>query len=348
VGARSTDTAVATRMVVGTVVYGDDIARYGHASPVGSQTHRVFQPGLRSSPGLTNPKGGNHVKLRSRVAAFAAAAGLAAGLLIVGGGGVAHAQVNTLFECDHVGGSAGVKPGLSNVALSNTAVSVKGPLQAAIVPVPFKPVVTTRDCTGILATAGDGGGGTPDDVGNLTKIAGKLIGSGTCWLTDDPPPPPNAIPDPLAPLTGKLSFTWTTTTPISLFTKPYVTDSYIRIGGGADPNIPDELVIKAGIVTKGPGVGGDPYGSFIFAPYDAKTKADYDNNPATAVTVRPDQSQLNGAGDLVAGVGSLLIGLDCISGLTTLATAFFATDGTNLTFQPFNSELGVSLPVPEP
>jgi hypothetical protein len=286
------------------------------------------------------------VKLRSRVAAFAAAAGLAAGLVIVGGGGVAQAQVNTLFECDHVGGTASIKPALSNVALDNTAVSVKGPLQAASPAVPFKPVATTRDCTGILATTGDGGGGTPDQLGNLTAVKGKLVGSGTCWLTDDPPPPPNAVPNPLLPLTGKLSFTWTTQDPVKL--KPYVTDTYIRIGGGDNPDIPDELVVKAGIVTKGPGIGGDPYGSFIFAPYDAKTKADFDNNPATPVSVRPDQSQLNAAGDLVAGVGSLLIGLDCIAGTTSMATAVFATDGTNLTFFPFDSELGVSLPVPEP
>jgi hypothetical protein len=272
------------------------------------------------------------VKLRSRIAAAAAAVGLVAGFMMIGTG-PAQAQDTILLECDHVGGSAGVKPALSEVALANTAVTAKGPLQDSIT-VPFKPVTTTRNCTGILATPGDGG--NPDDVGNLVKLAGKLVGSATCNLTADPP-----ITDPLDPLDGKLTFTFTT---LDAALKPWTSQQYIRLGQGDDPNVPDELAVRNGIVIKGAGIGADVFGGFIFAPYDAKTKADFDNNPATPNTVRPDQSQLNGAGDLVAGIGSLLLGTECIAGTVDLATAWFATDGTNLTFQPFNSSLGVSLP----
>jgi hypothetical protein len=261
---------------------------------------------------------------------------LIAGFMMIGTG-PAQAQDTVLLECDHVGGSAGVKPGLSEVAVANTAVSVKGPLVDSVT-VPFKPVATTRNCTGILATPGDGG--NPDDVGNLTKLAGKLVGSATCNLVADPP-----ITDPLDPLDGKLTFTFST---LDALLKPWASQQYIRLGQGDNPAVPDELAVKAGIVIKGAGVGADVFGGFIFAPYDAKTKADFDNNPATAPTVRPNQSQLNSAGDLVAGPGSLELGGECIDpGTVDLATAWFSTDGTNLLFAPFNGSLGVSLPAPE-
>ena len=95
------------------------------------------------------------MKLRSRVAAVAAAAGLVAGLLIVGGGGTAQAQDTILIDCDRVAGSASIKPPLSNKAVPATAISTKGPLAGPGRTDPFKPVATTtRDCTGILATAG--------------------------------------------------------------------------------------------------------------------------------------------------------------------------------------------------
>jgi hypothetical protein len=280
------------------------------------------------------------VKLRSRIAAAAAGVGLIAGFTMIGTG-PAQAQDTILLECDHVGGSAGIKPALSEVAVANTAVSVKGPLRDSIT-VPFKPVTYTRDCTGLLATddvpgPNNDGAGAVDDVGPLTKVAGKLVGSATCNLTADPP-----ITDPLDPLDGKLTFTFTT---LDALLKPWASQQYIRIGQGDNPAAPDELAVKSGIVIKGAGIGADVFGSFIFAPYDAKTKADFDSNPATPPTLRPLQSQLNAGGDLVAGAGSLALGGECIDpGTTDLATAWFSTDGTNLLFSPFNSSLGVVLP----
>jgi hypothetical protein len=100
---------------------------------------------------------------------------LVAGLLTLGAGPAQAQDETVLIECDRVAGTGKVKPPLSAVAVPDTAASVKGPNVGGTDP--FKPLATTRDCTGILATPGDGG--NPDDVGPLTKVSGKLIGSAT-------------------------------------------------------------------------------------------------------------------------------------------------------------------------
>jgi hypothetical protein len=261
------------------------------------------------------------VKFRSRVAAVAAAAGLVAGLVTLSAG-PAQAQDTVLIDCDRVAGTASVKPPLTNVAVSNTAIATKGPMVQGTDP--FKPATTTRDCTGVLATPGDGG--NPDDVGPLTKVSGKLVGSATCNLIADPP-----ITDPLDPLDGKLTLTFTTLDPNS---KPWASATYVRIGGSSDPLLPDALVVSNGIVTKGAAVGADVYGSFIFAPYDK------------AKPVVPDQSFIDANGVIVAGAGSTTIGTNCIAGLGTLGSAFFGTDGTGLLGGVLNSSIGASLPAP--
>jgi hypothetical protein len=262
------------------------------------------------------------VKLRSRFAAVAAAAGLLAGVAALGGTPAVHAQDTILVDCDHVAGTASVKPALSSVAIPNTAVATKGPNVAGTDP--FKPALTTRDCTGILATNGDGG--TPDNVGNLTKVAGKLVGSSTCNLTADPP-----ITDPLDPVDGKFTLTFTTLDPNG---KAWASSEYIRLGGGTNPAIPDELIVSNGIVTKGAGIGGDVYGGFIFAPY------------STVKPVVADQAHIDSNGDIVTGAGSLTIGLNCTLGIGTIATVFWGTDGTGLLGGVEDSSLGISLPAP--
>jgi hypothetical protein len=252
---------------------------------------------------------------------------LVAGFLTLGAGS-AQAQDTILIDCDRVAGTASIKPPLA-FAPGVGSVSTKGPLVAGTDP--FKPVTTTRDCTGIFATGGDGS--NPEDVGPLTKFAGKLTGSQTCNLLADPP-----TTDPLDPLDGKFTFTYTATDPLL---KTYASSSYLRIGGGDNPLLPDELVVSNGIVTKGVGVGGDVYGSFIFAPYQAK------NGPA-------DQSFINGSSVVVPGAGSATLGANCIAQLptppgttpTTLGTAFFGTDGTGLLGGVLDSSIGISLPGP--
>jgi hypothetical protein len=236
--------------------------------------------------------------------------------------GPAQAQDTILIECDRVAGTASVKPPLTNAAVSNTAVATKGPnVQGTD---PFKPAPTTRDCTGILATPGDGG--NPDDVGPLTKVSGKLVGSATCNLIADPP-----ITDPLDPLDGKLTLTFTELDPNL---KPWASAAYVRIGGSDDPDLPDALVITNGIVTKGAAVGADVFGSFIFAPY-SKVKP-----------IVPDQSFINANSEIVAGVGSTQLGLACIGGGAPLGSAFFGTDGTGLLGGVLDSSIGASLPAP--
>jgi len=259
------------------------------------------------------------------------------------GVGTAHAADTVLVDCDRVAGSASIKPPLPNTAIT-AAISTKGPLAKDPADTTnFKPIVTTRDCTGVLATTGDGG--NPDNVGNLTKVAAKFSGSATCNLLADPP-----ITDALDPLDGALTLTYTTLTPLL---KPWASSTYVRIGGGTNPLLPDELVVKNGIVTKGAGVGADVRGGFIFAPYDAKTKADFDANPATAATVRPNQSFIDANSVVQPGAGSAAMGLDCIGGVTPpgsalgpqlLATAFFGTDGTGLLGGVENSSFSLVLP----
>jgi hypothetical protein len=250
----------------------------------------------------------------------------------------AQSQDTVLIECDKVAGTAGIKPPLEEVAVANTAITTKSPLVGTGVPATqFKPVATQINCTGVLADPG--GGGNPDDVGNLTKLSAKFIGSATCNLVADPP-----ITDPLDPLDGKLTATYAGIDPVTL--KNWSQQWHVRLGGGDDPLLPDELVIANGIVIKGPGSGADVFGSFMFGPYDAKTKADYDSNPATPNTLRPDQSQLGTDGTLIPGAGSTAIGGECIAGVSQIATVFFSTDGVGLLGGTLDSSLGVSLPAP--
>jgi hypothetical protein len=268
------------------------------------------------------------VKFRSRVAAIAAAAGLAAGLVIVGGGGVAQAQDITVLECDRVAGTGSVKPPLVATVNSNTAVSVKGPLTAGTDPA--KPVATTRACTGTLGAT----------VGNLVKLSGKLVGDGTCNLVADPP-----ITDPTKPLAGKVTNTFANNDPLTL--KPYASQAFVRVGGGDDPvNLPDEIKFRNGIVIKGVGVGGDVRGSFIFAPTQK-------NGPA-------DQSFIDSNSVIVGGQGSVDIGISCIAGvplpgtngggnaLPQIATLFFGTDGEGLLGGVLDSSISVVFPPSDP
>jgi hypothetical protein len=247
---------------------------------------------------------------------------LVAGLLTLGAGPAQAQDETVLIECDRVAGTGKVKPPLSAVAVPDTAASVKGPNVGGTDP--FKPLATTRDCTGILATPGDGG--NPDDVGPLTKVSGKLIGSATCNLIAEPP-----ITDPLDPLDGKLTMTFTT---LDAKLKPWSSAGYVRIGGSDDPLLPDALVISNGIVTKGAGVGADVQGSFIFAPY------------SKAKPIVPDQSFIDGNSILVAGAGSQAIGLNCIAGLGVIDTIFWGTDGTGLLGGNLNSSIKITLPAP--
>jgi hypothetical protein len=258
----------------------------------------------------------------------------------------AHSQDTVLVECDKVAGTASVKPPLSSVAVANTAIITKGPLVGTGDPLTqFKPVATTINCEGLLATPGDGG--TPDDVGNLTKMAGKFIGSATCNLLADPP-----ITDPLDPLDGKITATYSELDPND---KPWSQQMWVRLGGGTDPLLPDEIKIANGIVIKGPGSGADVSGSFMFGPYDAKTKMlDWPDPappappipPTPKPALRPNQSQLGTDGTLIPGSGSSAIGAECLIGLNTISTVFFSTDGTGLLGGILDSSIVVSLPEP--
>jgi hypothetical protein len=248
------------------------------------------------------------VKIRSRVVAFAAAAGLAAGLVIVGGGGVAHAQDIVVIDCDKIAGTGSIKPSLV-LAPTDVAVSLKGPVAGN--PADFnKPITTPVGCGGVM-------GGT---VGNLTKFSGKLLGNASCDFVSEEPPG-----DPMEPLAGKVTNTHANNDPATL--KPYASQMFLRIKGGDDEFTPEQLDVANGIVIKGVGVGGDVHGSFLFGP----TQKNY-----------PELSFINLNEEIVPGLGSLEVGTACIAGipitfpgrptaaLPALSTLIFGTDGTSL------------------
>jgi hypothetical protein len=243
--------------------------------------------------------------------------------------GPAQAQDTILIDCDKVAGTASIKPPLG-LEPSVVAAATKGPMVGGTDP--FKPVPTTVDCTGILATTGDGG--NPDDVGPLTKVAGKLTGDGSCNLG-------GAETDPLDPLDGKLTLTYS----LLVDGKAVSSAAYVRITTGVDPAVQDRLDIANGIVTKGVGVGGDVYGAFLFSPY-SKVKVDHDGDPNTPLQVWPDQTVITSEGTLDAGSGSQVIGLQCQLGLpgSALGSVFFGTDGESLAGGTLDSSIGISLP----
>jgi len=269
------------------------------------------------------------VKLRSRVAAIAAAAGLAAGLVVVGGG-VAHAET-VVLDCDHIGSSAAAKPGIAKIG-ADTVVGTKGPLKAGIDP--LKPVTAApKACTGALAAT----------VGDLTKVAGKLAGSASCDLLNPVP-----TTDPLKPLSGTVTLTFSNQIAPPLNIKLWSSTLFIRTGQGPNPgsdpgDLPDEIVIKNGIDIKGAGVGADVSGGFLFAPYST-LKADWDSNPATPIAILADQSHLDANGDMVGGTGSQILGLQCTLGLSVLDKVFLATDGQGILGGTVDHSLHISLP----
>ena len=254
------------------------------------------------------------MKFRSRVAAVAAAAGLAAGLLIVGGGGTAHAADNVWLSCDRVSGEGTVKPGLAATSAQQT-ISVKNPK----VPVAGQYPRTCTSPTGTLAAT----------VGPLTAVKGKLVGTTNCSAT------PSVTPQP-DPVDGKLTLVFTN---LDAKFKPLSSSTYIRLGAGATL---DTFGISNGIVTKGAGVGYDLKGDLLQAPYVAK------NAPAGSV-----YSTLDNNGNIVFGQSSLDLGLACSLGLPIgtpaqngpITTVIFSTDGQSLiTPTVVNSQLTLTTP----
>jgi hypothetical protein len=193
------------------------------------------QTRLAAKSGIRNYEGGTHVKLRSKVAAFAAAAGLAAGMLIVGGGGTAHAA--EFLNCDRVSGTGSVKPGLSNVTglQSISAASPKIPTAGQY----------PRTCTGTIAAT----------TGPLVSVKGKLSGVTNCSGAP--------VPGNTDPVDGKFDLNWTTI----VDGKALKTSTYIRLGAGETL---DTFGVSNGIVTKGPGLGMDVEGDLLQAPIVTK------------------------------------------------------------------------------
>ncbi len=179
------------------------------------------------------------MSVRSRVAAFAATAGLVAGLLIIGGGGTAHAADNVWLDCDKVSGNVIAKPGLTATPALQT-LSFASPKAPGAGQYPR----TCTSPTGTLAST----------TGALVALKGKLSGLGSCT------PPAGPTSDPTD---GKLDLTWANFEA----GKQLKSSAYIRLGVGSQP---DAAGISNGIVTKGPGAGMDVKGELLQAPTKSK------------------------------------------------------------------------------
>jgi len=251
------------------------------------------------------------MKVRSRVAALAAVAGLAAGMLVIGGGGTAHAA--TFLDCDRVSGTGAIKPALSTTAVARSFgyASPKVPTSGQY----------PRTCTGTLAAT----------TGPLVSVKAKLAGTGACSLT----PPATPGPDPTD---GKLDLTWTNI----VDGKALKSSTYIRLGAGATP---DTFELSNGIVTKGPGLGMDVDATLLQAPVITKGApvGSVYSSLAADGTMVPGTSSIDlGLNCVLAGGGTPTPGFPAQP--SSFAEVIFSTDGTSLTGTPIDSSLAFTLP----
>ena len=201
--------------------------------------HQAVDTNARRSD--NDPKGAQHVKVRSRIIGAAAVAGMAATAVAVGGAGVATAAPTTLVSCTHVHFEAKFTP---PVSISSPASTVAG-----ILPDPAG--TSDTHCT----TPSGVGHSVPTGLGDFQSITGKLAnGSQSC------------NPDPTAnwPLSGAVTVTYSGVDPASLSGAHFASTAFIRTAAD-NPSLLDAISIH-GIVTKGVGIGGDVAGGFIQMP----------------------------------------------------------------------------------
>jgi len=225
-------------------------------------------------------------------------------MLIVGGGGTAHAA--TFLDCDRVSGVGSVKPGLAlaNGVVSISAASPKTPTAGQY----------PRTCTGSLAAT----------TGALIAQKGKLTGETNC---SGAPNPGNDDP-----VDGKLDLTWANI----VDGKNLKSSTYVRLGAGATL---DTLGISNGIVTKGPGVGMDVKGDLLQAPVITKKPP----VGSTYSSLDTNGNIVFGTSSLDLGL-SCATGASVNGQPTTIAEVIFSTDGTSLLGPVVNSSLSFQLP----
>lgn len=249
------------------------------------------------------------MRSRTRLAAIAAATGLAAGMLGVGlSPNPAGAAPTVLLECDQVNASATVSKGITNQAtgqkISTTSSAIDGGCTGPLAAITGAPVAT-NPLSVKLATPNKAPFGNP-----LTQ-----------GLSCD-----TSVPG-IYPPSGKAIITFTNT----YNGKPITSNSYIRLGGLTDEDIqeatgdpsvtttdyPDATKVS-GIVTKGAGLGADVTGVVMYQPTATKQ-----GGPI------PGSSQIV-SGQLVPGLNSALAGLGCQLGNATLTGIVLSTDGDSL------------------
>jgi hypothetical protein len=239
------------------------------------------------------------------------------------GGGSAEAAT-TLIECDAVHGTAKVTPPLSIT-----------PLPTAIAPKSTKNAVF--GCTGALS--GFVGGSAIGLSGKVTSFQTIKTNSTPITLGGNLDCNVGATDPSEYPASGVLKMTYSGgyTSPTGV-AKKYISSTYVRLGSSGIANLPDALSVH-GIVTKGPGFGGDVDGAILQHPIplvDGPTDAN------TTVDVPTDAGPTT---------DSLDAGAACIGGGGgTIASVRFDTDGPGLLTligdptAVLDSSIAVSLP----
>jgi len=200
-------------------------------------------------------------------------------------------EAQTSFvECDQIAGEGKIKPSLTNL-VEPVTVSAKSSLVGS--------------CSGALVS----------ETGPLTSIKGKAIGSMSCDAT---------MSDPARPLAGKLELLWTA---LDAKGKAVKSSTFVRME--KTPGIPDAVNIDNGIVTKGPGVGMDVSGGFLYQPTEKKLT---------------DVSTIDPTGNIVPGSASLTLLANCLAGAGGVDSFVFGTDGTSLAGPGFDSGISFALP----
>lgn len=250
------------------------------------------------------------MRSRTRLAAVAAAAGLAAGVLGVGfNPNPAGAAPTVLIECDQVSATATVSKGITNVTLgqklSTTASQVDG------------------GCTNVYGAITGGPAATnPLSVKLATPNKAPFGDPTTQGLSCASPQPPTTYPP-----SGKARLTFTNLSPSG---KPYAADMFLRLGGVTDEDVQEasgdpsvvasdypDLTKVNGLVTKGPGLGADVTGLIFYQP------TGFNKLPITGA------SYISG-GQIVPQFPSAGAGLTCQSGGGAITQVLIATDGASL------------------
>jgi hypothetical protein len=260
---------------------------------------------------MKRQRGSIHVKLR-KVAAFAAGAGLVAGMFVIGAG-PAHAQT-TLLEVDGVAGEGKLKPPLTD-APQNVVVGTKtrkaGPGSSSPVSADALTPWAALNGDSTVFVKGKVGVGFTDSTKSTANGGISCVSGNSTYSAS-----------------GKLT---TRIDEIDAGGKFYQSQAYIRLGGSPDPVLQPDTVSVHGIVVKGVGLGGDVDADLLQHPIVKKgAETDPSFPPSALQSYSGIATNPAGGGKLAPGVESAVLGQLCQAGFAGIDMVLFGTDGMSL------------------